>query len=124
MPVIAACHHFSEHILQTFHDLNDCHRPRLHRLFKQPVYKVSYLQVMHMSQCAEQNVAVRKNRYVVLPVDFEEAWKVSAYLPLFGPSARRKYLNSRPSLSPPPAKRQARRRDFGLLCVHSPLLSH
>lgn len=28
-------------------------------------------------------IAVRKNRYVILPVDFEEAWKVSC-LYLFG----------------------------------------
>lgn len=27
--------------------------------------------------------AVRKNRYIILPIDFEEAWKVSSLL-LFG----------------------------------------
>ena len=25
--------------------------------------------------CADQAIAVRKNRYVILPIDFEEAWK-------------------------------------------------
>jgi len=26
------------------------------------------------------DIAVRKNRYVILPVDFEEAWKVSRWV--------------------------------------------
>lgn len=31
---------------------------------------------------AQRSTAVRKNRYVILPIDFEDAWKVS--LSLFG----------------------------------------
>ena len=33
--------------------------------------------------CVNLNVAVRKNRYVILPVDFEEAWKVGCLVMLF-----------------------------------------
>lgn len=29
---------------------------------------------------ADRRPAVRKNRYVILPIDFEEAWKVSSFL--------------------------------------------
>lgn len=33
-----------------------------------------------ISQAHISSPAVRKNRYVILPVDFEEAWKVSVWL--------------------------------------------
>lgn len=52
--------------------------------------------------------AVRKNRYIVLPVDFEEAWKVR-YLSEFGP-ARLGYINSTASFSLPSCPQQTVKR--------------
>ncbi|KAJ3014885.1 hypothetical protein NUW54_g1189 [Trametes sanguinea] len=60
--------------------------------------------------------AVRKNRYVVLPADFEESWKVRVWSCLVR-STRPRYLNSPLLLLSLAAKRQTRRRDVGLLPV-------
>lgn len=52
-----------------------CPRPKSHPSAKQPVYRVG------SPLCTSDILAVRKNRYVILPVDFEEAWKVSGQVP-------------------------------------------
>lgn len=53
-------------------------------LCKQLVYKVSPQKLNRFRAISECLLAVRKNRYVILPVDFEEAWKVRC-LVLFVP---------------------------------------
>lgn len=58
---------------QTFRDQTSFHRPRSPPSVKPPVCKVC----IHPRSCANLFSAVRKNRYVILPIDFEEAWKVS-----------------------------------------------
>ncbi len=58
----------------------------------------------------DQNItAVRKNRYVILPIDFEEAWKVGNFFPA--------YMNaiSNTSFSLPLANSQEKRRDTRVL---------
>lgn len=65
-----------------FLDQIDFPRPKLHRLYKLQVSRVR-LHLSSLIKLFRPSVpAVRKNRYVILPVDFEEAWKVS-YLFLF-----------------------------------------
>ena len=94
-------------------------RPKMRQLCKVQDCKVSLL-----SCGARINLmlftsfkAVRKNRYVVLPVDFEEAWKVS-YLSLFGVLSR---LQNSDHLLPfqLPAKRETSRQNIRFLCVYS-----
>lgn len=55
-------------------------------------------------------IAVRKNRYVVLPVDFEEAWKVCC-LAQFGSPASRLYKLNSLSLFLPPSQQTVKRGD-------------
>lgn len=53
-------------------------------------------------------LAVRKNRYIILPVDFEEAWKVCC-LALFGAHHREGYKSLTRLFSfPPPSSKQSR----------------
>lgn len=57
------------------------------------------------------SLAVRKNRYVILPVDFEEAWKVRCLVVL----ASFRTLKAQPRLLSPHSKRssgQTRRTNF------------
>ena len=61
-------------------------------------------------------LAVRKNRYVILPVDFEEAWKVS-YLVVFAINPIFWTLKTQPFFFPPTANGQAVRRDARILWV-------
>lgn len=42
-------------------------------------------------------LAVRKNRYVILPIDFEEAWKVNSLL--LPPNANRRYFATTPHVT-------------------------
>lgn len=68
-------------------------RPQRLRPLSNPlVFKVSSAcrSAQLSTTVADMSAAVRKNRYVVLPVDFEEAWKVSC-LAVFVPLARRLY---------------------------------
>jgi 26S proteasome regulatory subunit T3 len=65
-------------LLQTCQDLIDCHLQRSHRLSKVLASKVRLPCIFFPSMPHSTfHPAVRKNRYVILPVDFEEAWKVS-----------------------------------------------
>lgn len=52
------------------------HQLRLPPLFKRLVCKVSSVLLFQTFSIYGLSLAVRKNRYVILPVDFEEAWKV------------------------------------------------
>jgi len=62
-------------------DLIDCPLQTSHLLSKLQDYKASLS--FFCLILAERCTAVRKNRYVILPVDFEEAWKVCCLL-VFG----------------------------------------
>jgi hypothetical protein len=48
-------------------------------LCKRLVSKVKHSSLV-LSFIQLPSLAVRKNRYVVLPIDFEEAWKVSQFV--------------------------------------------
>ena len=68
---------------------------RLLPLCRRLVYKVSSYKLSNIRAVSDYSLAVRKNRYVILPVDFEEAWKVRC-LVLFGQLASRLFqLNNR-----------------------------
>ena len=59
------------------------------------------------------HAAVRKNRYVILPVDFEEAWKVCCLPVVWSSEKTAKFT---PSFLPP-ANGQTSRRYSRILCV-------
>jgi hypothetical protein len=77
------------------------HQQKLPPLFKQLVYKVSSVLILHRFGIHRLPLAVRKNRYVILPVDFEEAWKVCC-LALLAISLSLQNLKNSTSLSFPP----------------------
>lgn len=67
-----------------FRDQIGCRQPKLLPLSKPLGSKVCIKSLALFQQVVKMgSAAVRKNRYVILPVDFEEAWKVR-YLAVLG----------------------------------------
>ena len=68
------------HFVQTSLDRIGSPQQRLLPLYRRQVYKVRQLGIAEPDHDAYSSTAVRKNRYVILPIDFEEAWKVCVSL--------------------------------------------
>jgi hypothetical protein len=94
-----------------YHDRTGCLRRRLRRSYRRPDFKVSNHNVRWLEFLFIVPLAVRKNRYVILPVDFEEAWKVRVNIRHVGTPVPQKF----------PVHGQTRRRHSRILCV---LLNH
>lgn len=95
-----------------FRDPTDYRPPRLLPSFRRQVSKVRAPYCLEYDQIVSEfyAIAVRKNRYVVLPVDFEEAWKVRC-LVVFG-APRLGYIGSTHlSFSPPSSQQTVKRGD-------------
>ena len=105
-------------IIQTSRGQTDYRPQKLLQSCKPLVSKVCEALVKAEILFNTTSSAVRKNRYVILPADFEEAWKVRC-LAVFGPSIvpAYKFVLTRLFSYHHPANRQEGRRHTRLLYV-------